>query len=210
MVKQTFLQQVTDLTGDLALANRLWQEVETAYTEPVRYFHNLLHLEHLWQELTPLHDEIDDWPTLFFSLCYHDVVYDVSQHAVWNDNEERSAAFATRHLTQIAYPPDKTEKCRQQILATQKHSLVADKDTNLFTDADLSILGQPWPVYDEYKSNVRAEYLVYPISMYNAGRRKVLEHFLRLEPLFKTDHFYRLYEQTAKENISKELQSLKD
>lgn len=209
MIKQTFLQQTTELTNNPALADELWQEIEAAYTEPGRYFHTLTHLEHLLKELTPLKDEMEDWQTLFFSLCYHDVVYDVTQNAVLNNNEERSAAFAERHLQQMAYPAEKMERCKQQILATQRHSIAGDKDTNLFTDADLSILGQPWPVYEEYKNNIQKEFQIYPVSIYNTGRRKVLEYFLRMEPLYKTGHFFHLYEERAKENISKEWQLLK-
>lgn len=210
MIKQAFLEQVTNLTQNKPLAESFWLEIETAYTAPDRHFHNLAHLEHLFKELKPLQGQIDDWETLFFSLCYHDVVYDVAQNAVLNDNEERSAAFAQRHLEQIAYPVEKIEACREQIMATKKHDFSNDNDTNWLTDADLSILGQPWELYDEYRNNIRQEFQVYPAFIYNAGRRKVLEYFVNLKPLYKTPHFYHLYEERAKENISTELQLLRE
>lgn len=210
MIREAFLAQATNLAGDPALAQELWLQIEAAYAEPDRYYHNLDHLEHLWRELHPLQDEIGDWQTLFFTLCYHDAVYDVPQNAVQNDNEERSAAFAETQLRQLFYPVEKIERCKQQILATQKHSFAADDDTNLFTDADLSILGQPWPVYEAYQNAIRNEFQMYPTSIYNAGRRKVLNYFLRLNPLFKTSHFNKLYEGQAKENIAKELQLLQE
>jgi predicted metal-dependent HD superfamily phosphohydrolase len=124
---------------------------------------------------------------------------------VASDNEERSAAFAEQHLNRINYPTQKIERCRQHILATKTHDLTQDNDTNLFTDADLCILGQSWNIYASYMNNIRKEFDVYPDPIYKAGRRKVLEHFLRMEPLFKTPHFHELYEEKAKENIREEI-----
>lgn len=208
MIKQAFLAQVVQYGVPFAQAEDLWLEIETAYTEPDRFFHDLNHLEHLYQELVPIQSSFTDWETVLFALVYHDVVYDVEQNIVLNNNEERSAAFAEKHLTLLHFPADKIEKCRQQILATQKHSVVQDNDTNLFTDADLSILGQPWEVYNAYKNNIRQEYGLYPDAIYNAGRRKVLTYFLDMTPLFKTPHFQQRYEKTAKENMQKEVRLL--
>jgi predicted metal-dependent HD superfamily phosphohydrolase len=183
----------------------LWLEIESAYTEEGRFFHDLDHLEHLYRELSPLQLHISDWPTLLFSLVYHDVVYDVTRDTVVHDNEERSAEVAEGRLQSIGYPAEKIEACRRQILATREHSYAQDNDTNLFTDADLSILGQPWSTYNNYQLKIRREYSIYADSIYQAGRRKVLEQFLRMEPLFKTKHFQELYEAAAKVNIRKEL-----
>lgn len=208
MIRQAYLLEVTALTGSADVAQTLWQEIELAYNEPDRHFHNLAHLEHLLSELQPLQDRVEDWPTLLFSICYHDVVYDVTTHLVADDKEERSAAFAERHLQQIGYPQEKIDACKAQIMATQKHNKQNSKDTNLLIDADLSILGQPWRTYAAYKNNIRKEYSIYLDNIYIAGRRKVLAHFLQMNPLFKTEHFRRKYEEIAKENIRKELQLL--
>jgi predicted metal-dependent HD superfamily phosphohydrolase len=208
MIKQAYLSKVVQCGLHSSTAEELWLEIEMAYTDAGRHFHDLAHLEHLLKELQSIQPLINDWDTLLFSMVYHDVVYDVEQNAVMNDNEERSAAFAERHLQQIGYPPEKIDKCRQQILDTQKHTASHDHDTNLLTDADLSILGQPWNIYDTYRNNIRKEFGVYPDAIYNAGRRKVLHYFLKMEPLYKTGHFHSLYEAAAKENIRKELQLL--
>lgn len=205
MIRQAYLMQVTALSGSTDVAQTLWQEIEIAYTDSNRHFHNLAHLEHMLNELQPLQSHMEDWPTLLFSICYHDVVYDVATHMVADDKEEKSAAFAEKHLQQIGYPQEKIDACKAQIMATQKHTKTTDNDTNFLIDADLSILGQPWPLYATYKDNIREEYSIYLDNIYNAGRRKVLEHFLRMEPLFKTAHFQKLYEEAAKENIRKEL-----
>ena len=205
MIKQAYLMQVTALSGSTDVAQTLWQEIELAYTDSNRHFHNLAHLEQLFNELQPLQSHVEDWPTLLFSICYHDVVYDVTTHMVADDKEEQSAAFDEKHLQQIGYPQEKIDACKAQIMATQKHTKAADNDTNFLIDADLSILGQPWQTYAAYKDNIREEYSIYLDNIYNAGRKKVLEHFLQMNPLFKTAHFHKLYEESAKENIRREM-----
>lgn len=208
MLKKAFLAQVVQCGATSTVAETLWLEIETAYTEPDRFFHDLTHLEHMHRELLAVQTHCKDWETLLFSNVYHDVVYNVEQNTVMNDNEERSAAFAERHLRSIGVPTERIERCKQQILATQKHSATSDPDTNLLTDADLSILGQSWSQYAAYYKNIRKEFSAYPDAIYNAGRRKVLEYFLHMTPLFKTPHFHALYEKKAKENMRKELLNL--
>ena len=52
---------------------------------------------------------------------------------------------------------------------------------------------------------MRKEYSVYPDFMYKKGRTEVLQQFLSMQSIFKTDHFYHLREEKAKENIHQEL-----
>ncbi|MNX82674.1 hypothetical protein D3C86_1144100 [compost metagenome] len=110
-------------------------------------------------------------------------------------------------LEQISYPEDKIQKCKRQILTTKLHA-VADPDTNLFTDADLSILGKSWEAYATYYQQIRKEYSIYPDFMYTNGRKKALQHFLDMEYIFKTSHFQNKYESQARRNLEKELQIL--
>ena len=96
-------------------------------------------------------------------------------------------------------------ECREQILATKSHLLSFNADVNIFTDADLAILGSDWETYCSYTGKIRQEYKVYPDIIYKPGRRKVLQHFLSMEKIYKTDHFFEKLEKRAKENLKKEL-----
>jgi predicted metal-dependent HD superfamily phosphohydrolase len=125
-----------------------------------------------------------------------------------SDNEEKSAGVAESRMKQVSVPESIIKNCKEQILATKKHLDNSDTDTNYFTDADLSILGQDWNMYSEYYRNVRKEYSIYPDLIYNPGRKKVLKHFLDMERIFKTEYFYSKFEQQAKINIQMELKSL--
>lgn len=206
MLQQQFRALVLKYSSNQELAKQLWDEIETAYSHHERHFHNLSHLDQLFNALSPFQSQIEDWDTLLFAVFYHDVVYDVVGYVTENNNEDRSAEVAGNVLSSILYPAEKRERCRQHILATKRHQLSTDSDTNFLTDADLSILGQPWNVYDTYRKTIRKEYGIYPDNIFHAGRVKVLQQFLQMERLYKTDAFHQQYEVTAKENISRELE----
>ncbi|HZH64930.1 MAG TPA: hypothetical protein VEY10_08550 [Flavisolibacter sp.] len=208
MLQDQFTALLVRYTQNNALIQSCWNEIKDAYGNSERYFHNLLHLEQLYAALSPLKPRIDDWDALLFSLFYHDIAYDVVQYVLENDNEERSAEIAEKALTAIGFPATKAKRCRHHVLATKTHRPTSDADTNFFIDADLSILGQPWDDYHKYMKNIRKEYIIYPDNIYHSGRLKVLKHFLKMERVFKTEHFHNLYEATARENMSREIEIL--
>jgi predicted metal-dependent HD superfamily phosphohydrolase len=204
VLKETFLQLICAYTFNEEKQLELWNEIALKYTAPRRHYHNLMHLENLLALLVPLKNEIAEWNTVLFSLYYHDVIY----NPLKTNNEENSAAFAVYRMRAIDVPEQIIENTSKQILATKKHDACADNDTNLFTDADLSILGQPWEVYIDYYKQVRKEYALFPDIIYKPGRRKVLQHFLQMDNIFKTRFFNSRFELQAKENLKKELELL--
>ena len=205
MLHNEFVSLVLKYTPDLQQAEKLWQEIETAYNSPGRYYHNLFHLEQILAALTPLQIDIEDWDGIRFAVFYHDVVYDIKPNATNHNNEQRSADVAEKALSFIGYPQQKIQRVKQHILATERHAITHDTDTNFLIDADLSILGQSWNVYEDYVKKIRKEYDVYPVDIYNAGRKAVLKSFLQMNRLYKTDYFFNLFENPARENISREL-----
>jgi predicted metal-dependent HD superfamily phosphohydrolase len=208
MLQSQFTALLLKYTPNITLIQSFWTEIEDAYGNSERYFHNLFHLEQLYAALSPLQERIEDWDALLFSIFYHDIAYDVVQYVLENDNEERSAAIAETSLTTIGFPEPRMQRCKQHILATKTHQATGDADTNFFIDADLSILCQPWKDYHEYMKNIRKEYMIYPDTIYHAGRLKVLKQFLKMERVFKTNHFHNLYEAAARENMSREIEIL--
>ncbi len=204
MLKETFIELVTNYTGNHNLVNELWSEIERSYSDKKRHYHTLQHLETLLMELKEVKTEIQKWNAVLFSLYYHDIVYNTRT----SDNEEKSAEHAEKKMQQMSVSKEIIEQCKNQILATKSHIKSADSDTNYFTDADLSILGQPWEIYSLYYKNIRKEYATYPDLLYNPGRKKVLVHFLAMESIFKTSHFYKKFEIQAKKNLQMELDLL--
>jgi predicted metal-dependent HD superfamily phosphohydrolase len=200
-LKATFTTLAGQYTGDQALISELWKEIALQYSAPGRHYHSLSHLENLLEQISAVRDAIEDRETVLFALYYHDVIYD----ALRSDNEEKSAELALVRLRQIGYPDDRAQRCERHILATKGHSVSDDNDTNLFTDADLSILGSAPEAYQAYSRQVRAEYAAYPDQIYAAGRRRVLERLLAMPRIFKSDFFFERFEAAARQNLTAEM-----
>jgi predicted metal-dependent HD superfamily phosphohydrolase len=204
VVAETFTSLVLRYTENIPLVERLYAELAKYYSEKGRHYHNLGHLNSLLLQILPLADQLKDLDTVLFALYYHDAVYRVLR----KDNEEKSATLAGKRLTTLNLPLNKIETCKKHILATKVHQSSEDSDTNFFTDADLSILGQDWITYKGYAEAVRTEYSIYPDLIYKPGRKKVIEHFLRMEKIFKSEAFFAKFEQQARLNLNSELLEL--
>ena len=187
------------------MAEELWLEIETEYADPNRYYHTLQHLSHMIDELNLVNTNIRDWDAILFAVYYHDIVYNGAS----SDNEQKSSILATHRLQQIKFPADRISLIKYHILSTKGHSIAENDDTNLFTDADISILGQDWNTYLVYAQNIRKEFGGYPDAIFNQGRIHVLEHFLKMKHIFKTEHFFNKYEKKARKNLSEEIRLLK-
>ena len=203
-LKETFVSLLKNYSVGDQLIEELWLEVARSYSGKQRHYHTLTHLEQLLSQLTEVKNELKHWDTVLFSLYYHDIVYRVLR----SDNEEKSAEWAKKSMQRARMPKETVVRCQAQILATKTHQHSADHDTNYFTDADLSVLGRPWEEYTHYYQRVRKEYAVYPDAIYRPGRKKVLQHFLAMNKIYKTDFFYDRYEKQAKLNLRTELELL--
>ena len=202
-LKEEFTKLVAGY-GHAAIADELWTELEKAYSGKGRHYHTLEHLDNLFTQLSEIQTQLNDRNAVLFSLFYHDAVYNVLR----SDNEEKSALLAEKRMKQMAVPVETIEKCKAQILATKAHLFTDDSDTAFFTDADLSVLGATPETYTNYYRQVRKEYSIYPDMVYKPGRKKVLRHFLDMERIFSTGHFYEKFEAQARINLKAELELL--
>lgn len=158
----------------------------------------------MFSELELVKDKIMNFNTISFSVFYHDVIYDATSKL----NEEKSAEFAQKRLQDLGLNETDIAEVSQQILATKSHQKSENDDINYLLDADLSVLGKDPEIYLEYTKNIRKEYSVYPDLLYKPGRRKVLQHFLELENIFKSEYFRGIHEVQARENIEVEISTL--
>ncbi len=204
MLEQYFVSVLSTFTNDTRLIENYWKEISEQHSKKKRHYHNLIHLDHLLQELLEVKDKIETMSALILAITYHDIIYDPLK----KDNEEKSAALAKQRLAAINMPAPLIEKCVNLILATKSHQSAADNDINYFTDADLSILGSNPERYSEYARQVRKEYSIYPAIIYKPGRKKVLQHFLSMQRIFKTAYFSDKYEEQAKRNMERELKEI--
>jgi len=204
ILKDRFETLCLNFTKDKVLIEKFWIEIENNYSGKSRYYHNLQHLENMFEEIDAVRNQIEKFDNISFSIFYHDVIYDATSKL----NEEKSADVAKERLEVLALNNEDLQQVYEQILATKSHQKSENKDTNFLLDADLSVLGKSNEVYSEYTKQIRKEYSIYPDFLYKSGRKKVLQHFLGLESIYKTEFFRNKYENQARENIEFELKNL--
>jgi predicted metal-dependent HD superfamily phosphohydrolase len=202
-LKEIWKSLTSHYSDDQQLINKLWIEIEHAHTAKGRHYHNLDHLAYMVDLALKFKEALEDLDMVLFSIFYHDFVYNAKK----TDNEQKSAEVATQKLSLLNVPETKTMCCQKQILATKKHELAVDQDTNYLLDFDLAILGDSEENYKSYTRKVRDEYAMYPDFMYKMGRKKVLKHFLEMDRIFNTQAFYESHEERARLNLQTELDS---
>lgn len=170
----------------------------SAYREPHRAYHDLGHLAHVFAELdaVPLWDPAVEW-----AAWYHDAVYRPGKR----DNERRSAVLARAALEEVGLR-HLASRVVQLIEATATHDARSDDTVaQLFLDADMAILGAAPATYERYARGIRREHRGVPAFLYARGRHHFLRDVLARRSIFLTDHFQRRYEQSARENLRREL-----
>jgi predicted metal-dependent HD superfamily phosphohydrolase len=182
-----------------------WQAIVYAYTQPGRHYHTLQHLYTMISQLQPVFNQIANPVAFMMALFFHDFVYKTNR----DDNEEASAKAAVLFLKSIHAEEDIVKKTEALIVATQHKIKPQDNDTCLLVDADLCILGAAEADYNLYVQQIRKEYRRYDDKTYQAGRKKVLEHFLARERIYQTPYFHDQFESQAKKNLERELEELR-
>ncbi|MEM7162508.1 MAG: hypothetical protein AAF487_08735 [Bacteroidota bacterium] len=203
-LKNIFIILAFQYCENRTLLEEKWSEIEKAYSESDRYYHNLQHLEHMFLEFELIQEKVCNKDVMLFALFYHDLIYDAKRQ----DNEEASAIKAMECLTQMLIPKKIKETCSSYILATKSHAISDNEELNIFLDLDLSVFGEDWERYKTFSENIRKEYAYYNDVLYNQGRIKVLTHFLTKESIFKTEKFKDRLEEQARSNMERELQDL--
>lgn len=174
------------------------------YTRPERHYHNLRHIVQCLNELRRVRRICADAEVVTAALIFHDCVYDPTRP----DNEARSAGVAAAALRGTGVQEDRVAAVERLILATRHTALPAAGDEAVIVDIDLSILGQPPAVFDEYEAAIRREYAHVSDADFRAGRAKVLRRFLDRPSVYATAPFRRRYEAAARQNLTRSLARL--
>jgi predicted metal-dependent HD superfamily phosphohydrolase len=170
-----------------------------------RHYHTLGHLEACLKEFDQVRHLAQHPGEVEFALWFHDVVY-----RTWRpDNEARSAALAAEIMGRGGAESDMIERVSAAIMATRHQGKEPNGDAALVVDIDLSILGQPEDVYQEFERNVRREYWWVPRRRYVAGRCAILESFLKRPSIYGYSEFQRRYEVAARVNLAAAIARLK-
>jgi predicted metal-dependent HD superfamily phosphohydrolase len=174
----------------------------SAYGDPARGYHDLLHLSEVLDRVDELVEAVavGDSTSLRLAAWFHDGVYDGLR-----GDEDRSAVWAEEALADTAYA---TEVARL-VRLTEHHDPGADDLAGqVLCDADLAILAADPPRYAAYVEGVRRDYAHIGDGDFAAGRAAVL-HDLDARPrLFHTAYARERWEPAARANLAAELAGL--
>ena len=199
-----FYKKLSKYSDNTAFINNTFDELIRYYSSDNRQYHGLTHIIKLLRLFDEHKFNLQNEDVVFFAIWFHDAVY-----STWrDDNEEKSAFWATEVLKETAMPLSLIEKVVHYINATKTHETDNDLDLNFFLDFDLSILGADDTIYDVYTKQIRDEFSLTPSFLYKRGRRKVLNALLERPNIFHTPIFQNTMEAKARENLQRELSKL--
>jgi predicted metal-dependent HD superfamily phosphohydrolase len=187
--------------GDGAL---LMQQLLTAYQEPQRKYHTLQHLAECLALIQEYLDQAEHPAEVEIALWFHDAVYDVKA----NDNEQKSADWATRSLAEASVAKERIDRVAQLIMATRHAVLPQGRDQQLLVDIDLAILGSSRARLLEYEQQIAEEYSWVPEVLFRHKRRAVLEEFMARSPIYSSAALQQRLEHQAKNNLAFSLERL--
>ena len=181
---------------------RYREQLIAAYTAPGRHYHNLAHIEDCLDALARVENlTAAEREILSEAIWWHDVVYDAARP----DNEELSAQLAEQYVRE-----DLRHEVGRLIRLTKTHAVQpGDRLGAILISIDLSILGAEPARYDAYAAAIRQEFIHVPERDYRAGRAKVLGQFAARPVIFPDTAFAARYDRPARENLARELASLR-
>ncbi|WP_422934290.1 DUF4031 domain-containing protein [Sinomonas sp. P47F7] len=184
----------------------LRRELVERWSEPHRRYHTPAHLLAVLTALEKIADGGTAPRAVVLAAWFHDAVY---AGAAGRD-EEDSAQLAEARLEAAGLGWGEVAEVARLVRLTAGHSPAPDDGAGqLLCDADLAVLGRDPAGYRRYAAQVREEYAHVPDELFRAGRARVLEHLLALDPLFHTAPARGLWLERAHANLRAELAELR-
>ncbi len=193
----------------MTVSAELIADLKQRYAEPQRHYHSWAHIEALLAHYRRWQGHFHRPLPVLWALYWHDAIYD----PMAKDNEEQSAQLLERMADDILSAAD-LEFAAIIVRATARHEVPVgltredEADLSLFLDLDLSVLGAPAGVFDQYECDVRSEYIAVPDEAFRGGRKAILERFLARERLYFTDLAHKMWDAPARENLRRSIAAL--
>ncbi len=186
-------------------AEDVFKEVHDGYSAPGRFYHTPGHIEHCLIQFDFVAGEIDDADAVEMAIWFHDLIFDVSV----DDNELQSA----RRFVELANDSMDAEfktRVYDLIMATAPPRLPKTGDQKFMLDIDLSSFGLPWDDFVRDSVAVRQEAPALSDAEFFPGQRAFLESLVSREHFYFTDFFRSRIEETARSNINRHLENLRN
>jgi len=192
---------------DFQLSYTAFDQLVQAYVQAHRHYHTLEHIGEMLKITSKLGRGLPHPIELNLAVWYHDVVYDPRSKT----NEEDSAAMAEEQLALLGIEAHQRAIVKELILVTKHDAVSSSKlaEADVLIDADLAILGASEQRYARYAADIRKEYHWVPEAEYRAGRRAVLEGFLKRPAIYRTAWLLAEGEERARANITVEIASFR-
>lgn len=186
-------------------AEKIFRLLAAFYSEPHRAYHTLAHIRHCLDEFDGVRHLAASADALEMAIWFHDAIYQPGA----KNNEENSTHLAEQFLFEAEVPAEFVARASELILATKHTVMPNEQDAKLLVDIDLSILGAPEEVFNQYEKGVRFEYKHVPRFLYKRKRAMLLQSFLSRSHIYLTEEFRCRYEAHARQNLARSIEGLK-
>ena len=174
------------------------------YDEKHRHYHGTQHIGECLAHFDSARTLCEHADEVELALWFHDAIYELRA----KDNEAQSAAWAERVMRVAGISGAVKQRVHALIMKTCHDALPVTPDEQVLVDIDLAILGAVPLRFDEYETQVRAEYAWVPEFMFKRTRRKILTGFLERPALYATAFFHKKLEAQARVNLARSLAEL--
>jgi predicted metal-dependent HD superfamily phosphohydrolase len=182
----------------------VFAELVKIYASADRFYHNRTHIA----DCLSIFDQTNllaSYPEeVELAIWFHDAVYDTRR----NDNEQKSAEWASSVIFQAGVSKAVAERVSHSILATRHDREVTDTDAQLMVDVDLSILGRESDIFWQYEKNIRKEYAWVPEGLFREKRIEILRGFLDRQHIYNHEIYRKRFEETARANVLQAIERL--
>lgn len=201
----------------------IFRLVSWAYKNPSRTYHNINHIDDMFESLERSNYKFKRHPALLLAILFHDYVYDPL-----SDSNEQDSIVAMRSMVEILNPEFMSNGKRIVDLAVNmiqmsKHHTLRSDDYDRFTgisldqnfdfiemvrvfmDLDLLWFSEGFErVVIPNDFNIREEYSAVSDNMFNEGRLEILRRLHDQQPLLTSAEFGTPQNNTnAKNNLAK-------
>jgi pantetheine-phosphate adenylyltransferase len=182
--------------------------LEQHYQEKNRFYHNLNHILHCYEELDWLAsnyeistEAIQDIGAAIFA---HDIIYNAKQK---QSDEELSAQWLLNYGKSLNINFESSAKLVSSTAYFSSNQPPSeDEKTQIMHSIDFAILGSQEEQYKIYQENIRQEYSYVDQKDYCIGRIQALHQLLK-KTIYQSIYFSK-YENQARKNIQYEISQL--
>ena len=196
--------RVDGVGGD---AGVVFDRIHVGYSEPHRRYHTPAHIEHCLHQFDLATHLVDDSDAVEMALWFHDVIWqpDAAEGVNERDSADLFVELVGRSVTEAF-----RDKVYELIMITIHRALPVENDEKFIVDIDLSSFGLPWEEMLRDSELVRGEYPDVADADFFAKQRHFFERLLARPHFCMTEFFRKRYERSARENIGRHLQRIRD